>query len=114
LSDRDAGGCLVVVLVLLALWGVAELVQWLGQGYNTPLLGALLALLLLVWLWSVPAARMIQPDAVGGAAVIAGTAAAAKPLGLLLALAALMRGLRASPSSWDWATACSACSWEGR
>jgi hypothetical protein len=90
LSDRDAGGCLLVVLVLLALWGVAEIAHWLGEGFNMTLFGALLAILLLAGLWSIPGG-VVQPDAVAGGAVIARTAAA-KPVGLLLALAALYAG----------------------
>lgn len=92
MSDRDTGGCLLVVLVVLVIWGVVELVQWLDQGHNMTLVGALLALLLLAWLWSLPAARSLPPDVTGTGAVVAGTAAA-KPLGLLWALAGLYSAL---------------------
>lgn len=92
MNDRDTGGCLLVVLAVLAIWAIAEAVQWLGKGLHMSLTGALIALLLLAWLWSLLAARTPRPDAAGTGAVLAGTAAA-KPLGLLWALAGLYAAL---------------------
>ncbi len=92
MNGRNAARCLLALLWAFVSWAVLAAVLWLGQSFHMTLMGALVALLLLAWLWWVPAARRIQPDVGEEGAVLAG-ATGAKPLGLLGALAGLYAAL---------------------